>query len=85
MRRSCVAAEPLITKFAQVDHVPEPQNEAVASMPFGQRAVEIFNPSCDPIDLADPDSQRRKQVESAVDDLRARGRDERGDTEPNVS
>ena len=49
----CVAAEPLITKFAQVDHVPEPQNEAVASMPFGQRAVEIFNPSCDPIDLAD--------------------------------
>ena len=31
---------------------------------------------CDPIDLADPDSQRRKQVESAVDDLRARfGRD----------
>ena len=31
---------------------------------------------CDPIDLADPDSQRRKKVESAVDDLRARfGRD----------
>lgn len=31
---------------------------------------------CDPIDLADPDSQRRKKVEGAVDDLRARfGRD----------
>jgi DNA polymerase-4 len=31
---------------------------------------------CDPIDLADPDFQRRKKVESAVDDLRARfGRD----------
>ena len=31
---------------------------------------------CDPIDLADPESQRRKQVETAVDDLRARfGRD----------
>jgi len=33
-----------------------------------------FEPAdrCDPIDLADPDSQRRKQVETAVDDLRAR-------------
>ena len=31
---------------------------------------------CDPIDLADPDSQRRKRVESAMDDLRERfGRD----------
>lgn len=31
---------------------------------------------CDPIDLADPDSQRRKKVEGTVDDLRARfGRD----------
>lgn len=31
---------------------------------------------CDPIDLADPDLQRRKKVEGAVDDLRARfGRD----------
>lgn len=27
---------------------------------------------CDPIDLADPDLQRRKKVEGAVDDLRAR-------------
>ena len=27
---------------------------------------------CDPIDLADPDSQRRKKAEGAVDDLRAR-------------
>jgi DNA polymerase IV len=27
---------------------------------------------CDPLDLADPDLQRRKTVESAVDDLRAR-------------
>ena len=37
-----------------------------------------FEPAthCDPIDLADPDSQRRKLVETAVDDLRARfGRD----------
>ncbi|MAJ93055.1 MAG: DNA polymerase IV, partial [Rhodospirillaceae bacterium TMED63] len=33
-----------------------------------------FEPAdhCDPIDLADPDAQRRKQVETAVDDLRAR-------------
>jgi DNA polymerase IV len=31
---------------------------------------------CDPIDLADPDSQRRKKVEGTVDDLRAKfGRD----------
>lgn len=31
---------------------------------------------CDPIDLADPDSQHRKKVEGTVDDLRARfGRD----------
>lgn len=31
---------------------------------------------CDPIDLADPDLQRRKKVEGTVDDLRARfGRD----------
>lgn len=27
---------------------------------------------CDPIDLADPDSQRRKKAEGALDDLRAR-------------
>ena len=27
---------------------------------------------CDPIDLADPDAERRKQVETTVDDLRAR-------------
>jgi len=27
---------------------------------------------CDPIDLADPDLQRRKKIEGAVDDLRAR-------------
>ena len=37
-----------------------------------------FSPAvdCDPLDLADPDLQRRKKVEGAVDDLRARfGRD----------
>ena len=40
---------------------------------LGVRLSE-FEPAdrCDPIDLADPDSQRRKQVETAVDDLRAR-------------
>ena len=49
----CHGAEPLITKFAQVDHAPRPEDEALASMPFGQRALEIFNPSCEAIDLAE--------------------------------
>tara|TARA_Y100001934_G_scaffold277724_1_gene377228 strand:- start:2402 stop:3658 length:1257 start_codon:yes stop_codon:yes gene_type:complete len=36
--------------------------------------LSVLEPAdhCDPIDLADPDAQRRKQVETAVDDLRAR-------------
>jgi serine/threonine protein kinase len=49
----CHDAEPVITKFAQVDHDPNTLDEAVLSMPFGQRALEIFNPSCEDIDLAD--------------------------------
>ena len=49
----CAGGGPLLTKFAQVDHVPTPADEGLLSMPYGQRAVEIFNPGCDAVNLAD--------------------------------
>lgn len=61
------AAEPLLRK--------EADGTAYRLLGIG---LSEFAPAeyCDPIDLADPDLQRRKKVEGAVDDLRARfGRD----------
>lgn len=61
------AAEPLLLK--------EADGTAFRLLGIG---LSEFGPAedCDPIDLADPDLQRRKKVEGAVDDLRARfGRD----------
>lgn len=57
------AAAPMLSK----------ETDGTAFRLLGIRLSE-FAPQedCDPIDLADPDSQRRKKAEGALDDLRAR-------------
>ena len=48
----CPGADLLITKFAQLDHAPDAPDLRLLGTRPGHRALEIFNPSCEAIELA---------------------------------
>ena len=48
----CPGADLFITKFAQLDHAPDTPDLQLLGMRPGHRALEIFNPSCEAIELA---------------------------------